>query len=82
MSVIVTVGIDLAKNVFAAHGVDATDKLMLVRPNASRAKLLEFMAMLPLLGWHGSLFGCPAQRCPCCCVRSGAKRGGGHCLRK
>ena len=42
-----TVGIDLAKNVFAVHGVDATRKPMLVRPSVSRAKLLELIATLP-----------------------------------
>jgi hypothetical protein len=30
---IVSVGIDLAKNAFAVHGVDATGKAVLVRPN-------------------------------------------------
>ena len=34
---IVTVGIDLAKNVFAVHGVDATGKPMLIRPSVARA---------------------------------------------
>jgi transposase len=38
---IVTVGIDLAKNVFAVHGVDATGKPVLVRPSVPRAKLLN-----------------------------------------
>jgi hypothetical protein len=38
MIAIVTIGIDLAKNVFAAHGVDATGKLALMRPSAHRAK--------------------------------------------
>jgi hypothetical protein len=33
MNTIVTIGIDLAKNVFAAHSVDATGKPALVRPN-------------------------------------------------
>lgn len=47
MSVIVTIGIDLAKNVFAVHGIDATGKPVLVRPNVPRAKLLELMALLP-----------------------------------
>lgn len=32
---IVTIGIDLAKNVFAGHGVDATSKPALVRPGKS-----------------------------------------------
>ena len=44
---IVTVGIDLAKNVFAIHGVDAAGKPALVRTNVPRAKLLELIASLP-----------------------------------
>jgi transposase len=45
--VIVTVGIDLAKNVFAVHGVDEADKPALVRPEVPRAKLLELIANVP-----------------------------------
>lgn len=41
---IVTVGIDLAKNVFAAQGVDA----VLMRPNVARNKLLDLIASLPV----------------------------------
>jgi transposase len=44
---IVTLGIDLAKNVFALHGVDATGKVVLVRPNLARGKLLDVVASLP-----------------------------------
>jgi transposase len=44
---IVTVGIDLAKNVFAVHGVDATGAPTLVRPSVARSKLLELVASLP-----------------------------------
>jgi transposase len=44
---IVTLGIDLAKNVFALHGVDATGRAVLVRPSIARAKLLELVASLP-----------------------------------
>jgi|GEM_PF-1928151 len=44
---IVTVGIDLAKNVFAVHGVDETGKAVLVRPEVPRAKLIELIANLP-----------------------------------
>lgn len=44
---IVTLGIDLAKNVFALHGVDATGKPVLVRPSVARGKLLETVAALP-----------------------------------
>jgi hypothetical protein len=51
---IVTLGIDLAKNVFALHGVDATGKAVLVRPSVARGKLLELVAALPacLIGWR------------------------------
>ena len=44
---IVTVGIDLAKNVFAVHGVDAAGKPALVRPSVARSNLLELIATLP-----------------------------------
>lgn len=44
---IVTVGIDLAKNVFAVHGVDESGKPALVRPEVPRAKLGELVANLP-----------------------------------
>ncbi|MBH9554386.1 IS110 family transposase [Inhella gelatinilytica] len=44
---IVCVGIDLAKNVFALHGVDEAGKPALVRPTVPRAKLLEAIAALP-----------------------------------
>jgi transposase len=44
---ILYVGIDLAKNVFAVHGVDATGKATLVRPVVPRARLHELIASLP-----------------------------------
>jgi transposase len=44
---IVTLGIDLAKNVFALHGVDATGQMVLQRPSVARAKLVEAVAALP-----------------------------------
>lgn len=44
---IVTVGIDLAKNVFALHGVDEAGRPQLVRPSVARGKLLELVASLP-----------------------------------
>ena len=37
--VIITIGIDLAKNVFAVHGVDESGKSALVRPNVIRNAL-------------------------------------------
>ena len=44
---VVTVGIDLAKNIFAVHGVDRNGKAVLVKPKVSRAGLPELMANLP-----------------------------------
>ena len=44
---IVTVGSDLAKNVFAVHGVDDNGKPVLVKPKVSRDKLLELIVQLP-----------------------------------
>jgi len=44
---IVTVGIDLAKNVFAVHGVDDNGKSVLVKPKVSREHLLPLIAQLP-----------------------------------
>ncbi|SMB25772.1 transposase [Sterolibacterium denitrificans] len=44
---IVTLGIDLAKNLFALHGVDAAGKIVLQHPAVKRAKLLEVTASLP-----------------------------------
>jgi transposase len=44
---IITVGIDLAKNVFAVHGVDDHGKPVLVRPKVARDKLMEWVAGLP-----------------------------------
>jgi transposase len=43
---ILFVGIDLAKNVFAVHGVNEAGRPELVRPSVPRAKLLELMATL------------------------------------
>ena len=44
---IVTLGIDLAKNVFAVHGVDASGRAVLVRPSVPRGKLPDLIASLP-----------------------------------
>jgi transposase len=44
---IVTLGIDLAKNVFAVHGVDSAGRAVLVRANVPRGKLLGLVASLP-----------------------------------
>ena len=44
---ILYVGIDLAKNVFALHGVNATGDVQLRQPKVTRAKLNEGVAALP-----------------------------------
>ena len=44
---ILYVGIDLAKSLFAVHGVDTYGKPALVRPSVPRAKLHELIASLP-----------------------------------
>ncbi len=46
MSTIQTIGIDLAKNVFSIHGVDAYGKCVL-RKTVKRNRLLEVFANLP-----------------------------------
>ena len=44
---IVTVGIDLAKNVFALHGIDQSGQAVFVKPKVARSQLLEMVANLP-----------------------------------
>lgn len=44
---IITVGIDLAKSVFAVHGVNDSGKAALVKPKVQRADLLPLVAQLP-----------------------------------
>ena len=44
---IVTVGIDLAKSVFAVHGINEAGKPELVKPTVPRSKLLELIVSLP-----------------------------------
>ncbi len=43
----ITVGIDLAKNIFAVHGVDENGKAVLIKPKVSREQLLPLIAQLP-----------------------------------
>lgn len=43
----ITVGIDLAKNVFAVHAVDDNGKLLLVKPKVARKDLAALIAQLP-----------------------------------
>ena len=60
---ILTVGIDLAKNVFAVHGIDDAGKPALVRPTVARDKLHELIAALPpCVHRHGGPLRCPSER--------------------
>jgi transposase len=42
---VITIGIDLAKNVFQVHGVDANDKVVFNKP-LRRSQVLPFFAKL------------------------------------
>lgn len=44
---IMTIGIDLAKNVFAVHGVDENGKAALIKPRVTREQLQALIAQLP-----------------------------------
>ena len=46
MSIIV-IGIDLAKNIFAVHGINHDGKAELVKPRVNREQLLPLIANLP-----------------------------------
>ncbi len=44
---IITIGIDLAKTIFAVHGVNESGQAELVKPKVSREQLLPLIANLP-----------------------------------
>ena len=58
MSIVSTVGIDLAKNVFSVHAVDSQG-LVVVRRSLSRSKLSEHCPATALFNRYGGLFRCP-----------------------
>ena len=43
---ITTIGLDIAKNVFQVHGIDATEKVV-VRKQLRRGQVMKFFAALP-----------------------------------
>jgi transposase len=43
---ITTIGLDIAKNVFQVHGIDAAEKIV-VRKQLRRGQVLKFFAALP-----------------------------------
>ena len=52
---VTTIGLDIAKNVFQVHGIDAAEKVV-VRKQLRRRQVLEFFKALPAcLVRHGSL---------------------------
>lgn len=55
MTDIVTIGIDLAKNVFAVHGVHAAGKPVILRPSVPRARTHSRAAALSHLAWTRAL---------------------------
>ena len=78
---IVCVGIDLAKNVFAVHGINEAGRPELVRPAVPRDKLLALVSALPpcVIGMEGGRVNVPG---PCAtqplgrsAVASTARRG-------
>lgn len=73
MEQITTVGIDLAKRVFALHGVDATGRIVL-RRTACREQLVEVVAVLPpcrigMEACAGAMSGHGALRCTQACAQ-------------
>ena len=51
---VTTIGLDIAKNVFQVHGIDAAEKVV-VRKQLRRRKVLEFFKAASLPGRHGGL---------------------------
>ena len=47
MKKIITIGIDLAKNVFAVHAVDALGQVVWTKPAVKRHQLLELIGNIP-----------------------------------
>jgi len=54
MNEVITIGVDLAKNVFQVHGVDAEGTVIVVR-QLRRSQVLPFFRKLPLPGRDGSV---------------------------
>jgi len=51
---ITTIGLDIAKNVFQVHGVDAAEKVV-VRKQLRRSQVLAFFSAAALPCGHGGL---------------------------
>jgi transposase len=55
---ITTIGLDIAKNVFQVHGIDAAEKVV-VRKQLRRGQMMKFFEALPPYGGlcHRTLLG-------------------------
>ena len=55
---VTTIGLDLAKNVFQVHGIDANEKVV-VRRQLRRSQLMSFFSALPpcLIGMEACATG-------------------------
>ena len=55
---VTTIGLDIAKNVFQVHGIDAAEKVV-VRKQLRRSQVLEFFKALPpcLIGMEACATG-------------------------
>jgi transposase len=52
---VTTIGLDIAKNVFQVHGIDAAEKVV-VRKQFRRSQVLEFFKALPRVPYrHGGM---------------------------
>ena len=51
---ITTIGLDIAKNVFQVHGIDAAEQVV-VRTQLRRGQMLAFFKALPLALWAWKL---------------------------
>ena len=49
---ITTIGLDIAKNVFQVHGIDAAEKVV-VRKQLRRSKVIAFFEALACTRFHG-----------------------------
>jgi transposase len=61
---ITTIGLDIAKNVFQVHGIDATEKVV-IRKQLRRSKVIAFFEALPPPPANAG----PARPSPCGKVR-------------
>ena len=51
---VTTIGLDIAKNVFQVHGIDAAEKVV-VRKQLRRGQVMKFFEALPPCLGHGGL---------------------------